>query len=325
MKAIRVTEFGAPEVLRIADAALPTPAEGEVRVRLRAAGVNPVETYIRSGVYAGLLPELPYTPGTDGAGDVDAVGPGISRLAPGDRVFVAGAVARRVTGTYAEYAVIDEQAVFPLPGEMSYSQGAGLGTPGLTACQALFRRAKLMPGETVLIHGASGGVGSLAVQLARRHGAIVFGTAGSATGLELLTALGAHKAFDHTSPDYTDQIRAATGGRGLDVVIEMLANVNLARDLELVADFGRVAVVGNRGSLDFNPRLAMLRDASVLGVMLKNMPRADFEANMHTLAAALEGGLRVVVAASYPLEHASQAHVDILAEKGSHGKRILTM
>ena len=323
MKAICVTRFGGPEVLAVADVQVPEPRAGEVRIRLRAAGVNPVETYIRSGNYAAGLPELPYIPGTDGAGVVERIGGGEGcPYKPGDRVYVAGALSSRITGTYAEYVVCDAQSVYPLPDTLSFEQGAGLGTPGLTACQALFRRARLTPGETVLIHGASGGVGSLAAQLARMHGAVVFGTAGSERGLALLSGIGVHRSFNHTEDGYTDKIMEATNNRGVDVIIEMLANINLEKDLMVLAPRGRVAIVGNRGTLDFNPRLAMLKDAEILGVMLRNMRQDELIANTHILNAALDVGARVIISAVYPMEEAPKAHSDIMAG-GSGGKLIL--
>ena len=326
MKAIRVTSFGDPDVLRMVDIPAPEPSVGEVRIRLYAAGVNPVETYIRSGNYAGGLPELPYTPGTDGAGVVDSLGGGVSgRLKPGDRVYVAGAVAKHISGTYAEYAVCDEDAVFRLPDGISFEQGAGLGTPGLTACQALFQRARLEPGETVLIHGASGGVGSLAVQLAKRRGAVVFGTAGSEQGMEFLKELGASRVFNHNADDYTVSIISETDNRGVDVIIEMLANVNLEKDLGMIASRGRVTIVGSRGSLDFNPRLAMLKDAALLGVMLKNMRDDELQANVRILSDALDDGLKIAISAAYPLGDAASAHTDIIATGGKKGKYVLTI
>ena len=344
MKAVCVSRFGGPEVLEVAEAPMPEPLRGEVRVRVHAAGVNPVDTYIRSGNYAAGLPELPYIPGTDGAGVVDCIGggapaeaggqdgaaamfnahtPGYSySYGVGDRVYVVGALSKRITGTYAEYAVCDAQSVFLLPPSLSYEQGAGLGTPGITACQALFRRARLTPGETVLIHGASGGVGSLAAQLAKMHGAVVFGTAGSARGLELLEGLGARRAFDHNKEGYDSQILEATGGRGVDVIIEMLANANLEKDLGMIAPRGRIAIVGSRGSLDFNPRLAMLKDAEILGVMLRNMRQDELIANTHILNAALDVGARVVVSSVYRLAEAPEAHARVM-EGGSCGKHII--
>lgn len=226
MKAIIVSSFGDEEVLKYQETETPTPAAGEVRVKIKAAGVNPVETYIRSGHYT-ALPALPYTPGNDGSGIVDAVGDGVEHLKKGDRVFVAAALARRNTGTYAEYTVCDADAVRYLPQNLSFSEGAALGTPGLAATYALYSKAKIKPGETVFIHGASGGVGSLAVQLARRTGTFVMGTAGDPEGMTLIEKLGAHRAFNHRSPGYLEAVKQETGEHGPDVIIEMVANINL--------------------------------------------------------------------------------------------------
>lgn len=321
MKAIVVSAFGNEDVLQCRDIPMPEPEKGEIRVRVGAAGVNPVETYIRAGKY-GTLPQLPYTPGNDAAGVVDKVAPDARRLAEGQRVFVAAALARRNTGTYAEYMVCDEDSAQPLPDGFSYSQGAGLGTPGLAAANALFSRAGLKPGETALIHGATGGVGTLAVQLARQAGAVVLGTAGSRDGEGLLRELGAHHVFNHGDEDYVDKIRAAVPA-GPDVIIEMLANVNLAKDLSLLAAHGRIVVVGSRGSLEFSPRDVMTRDAAVFGMLLGNMGREAFRENMFRLSAALENGLRVTVSTEVPLGRAAKAHAMVL--KGNkNGKIVLT-
>jgi NADPH2:quinone reductase len=329
MKAILVKRFGGPDVLSAAEIPTPEPAEGEIRIRLRAAGVNPVETYIRSGNYTAGLPTLPYTPGTDGAGIVDAVGRGggeaSSCFKRGDRVYLAGAISKRMTGTYAQYAVCDACAVFHLPEDLSFEQGAGLGTPGLTACQALFRRARIESGETVLIHGASGGVGSLAVQLAKLRGAIVYATTGSEAGAEMLRDLGISRIFNHNDKDCAARILESTNNRGVDAIVEMLANANLDKDLEMLAERGRIAIVGNRGVLEFNPRHAMLKDASILGVMLKNMRDGELNANIHALSAALSCGVKVLISSAYRLEDAAKAHADIIAGKGRRGKLVLSI
>src|SRR5881628_1818399 len=230
MKAIRVHEFGGPEVLRVEEVPTPEPGPGEVLVRMHAIGVNPVETYIRAGTYA-YKPALPYAPGNDGAGVVEQVGPNVNKFKPGDRVYTAGSL----SGTYAEFALCRAEQVHPLPSNVSFAQGAAMGTPYATAYRGLFQRAKAKPGETLLVHGASGGVGTAAVQLARARGLRVLGTAGTERGLQLVREQGAHHVFDHRAPDYLAQITEATSGRGVDAIIEMLANVNLAKDLTLLA------------------------------------------------------------------------------------------
>lgn len=323
MKGILVSKFGDAGVLEYTELPLPEPAAGEVRVRLRATGVNPVDTYIRTGTYAMERPSLPYTPGTDGAGIVDKVGPNVTRLAVGDRVFVAAVVAKRNTGSYAETVVCDAEAVQPLPEALSFAQGAGLGTPALAASQALFQRARLCPGETVLVHGASGGVGTLAVQLACRKGATVIGTAGSNEGLAMLKSLGAHAALNHRQPGYLKEVDSITGGKGVQVVVEMLANLNLAKDMQILTKRGRVVVVGSRGPLEFDPRLVMTREACIYGMTLGNMSREEQAENMHALAAALRDGLRPIIGAQLPLAQAALAHRQIIDKNASRGKLVL--
>src|SRR5690242_2772984 len=158
MKAIRVNAFGGPEVLRLQDMPTPKPGPSEVLVRIHATGVNPVETYIREGKYS-RLPELPYTPGNDGAGVVEEVGGDVKEFKPGDRVYIAGSI----SGTYAESALCKTEQLHALPKNVAFEAGAAMGTPYATAYRALFQRAHATPGETVLVHGASGGVGTAAV------------------------------------------------------------------------------------------------------------------------------------------------------------------
>ncbi len=318
MKAIRVKEFGGPEVLHLEDVPELKPSPSEVVVRIRAAGVNPVEGYIRAGVYP-RKPSLPYTPGTDGAGTIDAAGKNATRFAPGARVYVAGSL----SGTYAEQALCDESSVFALPQHVSYAQGAALGVPYATAYRALFQRGAARPGETLLIHGASGGVGIAATQLARAGGLRVIGTAGSEKGRALIKAEGAHEALDHKAPDHFDKAMSLTGGRGYDVIAEMLANVNLARDLTILAHGGRVVVVGNRGTIEINPREIMMRDAAILGMSLWNVSAADLYSIHAALAAGLENKtLRPIIGEEIPLAEAARAQVAIM-ESTASGKIVL--
>jgi NADPH2:quinone reductase len=252
MKAIRVSEFGEPKVLRLEEVATPRPGADQVLVPMRAIGVNPVETYIRAGTYA-RLPALPYTPGNDGAGVIEQIGSDVNEFKPGDRVYTAGSV----SGTYAEIALCKTEQVHWLPENVSFAQGAAMGTPYATAYRGLFQRADAKPGETVLVHGASGGVGTAAVQLARARGLRVFGTAGSDEGRKLAREQGAHEIFDHRAPDHFEEIMKATGGRGVDVIVELLANVNLGKDLTILAKGGRVAIIGSRGRVELDPRDTM--------------------------------------------------------------------
>jgi NADPH2:quinone reductase len=318
MKAIRVRAFGPPEVMRLEEVPDPVPGRGQVLVRIRAAGVNPVETYIRSGAYA-RRPELPYTPGNDAAGIVEAVGDGVRGVTAGDRVYTS----ETVTGAYAELALCDASRVHPLPGSVSYAQGAAVGVPCATAWRALFQRARAVPGETVLVHGASGGVGIAAVQIARAAGLRVFGTAGTDEGIALVSRERAHTVFDHRSSGYMEKAVAATGGRGFDVILEMLANVNLPQDLKALAMGGRVVVIGNRGTVEIDPRDAMGRDASVVGMSLFNMPDADRAVVHAALVAGLENGtLRPVIGRELPLSAAPESHVAVMSP-GARGKIVL--
>jgi NADPH2:quinone reductase len=318
MRAIQVHEFGGPEVLKLEEIPTPQPATGQILVRVHAVGVNPYDTYMRSGTYA-IKPPLPYTPGSDGAGTVEAVGSGVAKVKRGDRVYVA----KTVTGAYAEYAIALESQVHRLPEKVSFTQGAGVWVPYGTAYHALYHSAQAHASETVLIHGASGGVGIAGVQIARASGLTVFGTASSQKGLDLAIREGAHQVFNHSKPGYLEEIMKATGGRGVDIVLEMLANVNLANDMKLLATNGRVIVIGNRGEITVNPRDLMSRRASVRGFTLWALTPVE-EADVHAgLIAGLENGtLRPVVGKELPLAEAARAHVEIL-QPGAAGKIVL--
>ncbi len=318
MKAIRVHEFGGPDVMRLEDVPIPKPGPGQVLVRVRVAGVNPVDTYIRSGGYA-QKPPLPYTPGFDAGGVVDALGAGVTGIAPGDRVYTV----RTLTGAYAELAVCDLSQVKPLPANASFAQGAAICVPYGTAYRALFQRAHALPGETVLIHGASGGVGIAGVQLARAHGMTVIGTAGTDRGRQLVKEQGANHVLDHGAPGYLEQVMTLTGGRGVDVILEMLSNVNLGKDLTVLAKYGRVVVIGSRGTIEINPRDTMAREASILGMMLWNASPQELDSIHAGLYAGLANGtLRPVIGQELPLKVAPRAHEAVMAP-GAYGKIVL--
>jgi NADPH2:quinone reductase len=206
---------------------------------------------------------------------------------------------------------------------VTFAQGAAVGVPYATAYRALFHRGRAVPGETVLIHGASGGVGIAAVQLAAAAGLIVIGTAGTDRGRALVREQGAHHVLDHTQPGHLDQLPGLTGGHGPDVIVENLANVNLARDLEAVARYGRVVVVGNRGSIEINPRMTMTKDSAILGLALWNATDQEMTSIHAALVAGLANAtLRPVVGRELPLKEAAAAHVAVL-EPGAHGKIVL--
>jgi len=316
VRAIRVHEFGGPEKLRLEEIAGPQPGPGQVLVRVAAVGVNPVDTYIRSGGY-GKRP-LPYTPGSDAAGTVEAVGDNVAAVI-GDRVYLAGTI----TGAYAEMALCTAAQVRPLPPRLSFAQGAAVHVPYYTAYHGLFDRAKALPGEFLLVHGASGGVGIAAVQIARAAGLTVIGTAGTEAGRRLVADQGAQHVLDHTQEEYGDEIRALTGGRGVSVILEMLANVNLAKDLGFLAPGGRVVVIGSRGPVEIDPRLTMTKNSSILGMSLANATETE-TARLHAaLGAGLANGtLAPVIAQEIPLADAPRAHEAVMAS-GARGKIVL--
>jgi NADPH:quinone reductase len=318
MKAIVVHEFGGPEVLKLEEVPTPKPVAGQVLVRVHAIGVNPYDTVMRNGTYA-VKPPLPYTPGSDGAGVIEAVAPAVTKVNHGDRVYMA----KTVTGAYAEYALALESQVHPLPANVSFSQGAGVWVPYGTAYHALYHSAQAHASETVLIHGASGGVGIAGVQLAHAMGLTVFGTASTPKGLDLVKHQGAQQVFNHGKPGYVEEIMKATGGRGVDIILEMVAHVNLANDLKLLATNGRVIVIGNRGEITINPRELMGRRGSIRAFTLWAITAAE-EADIHAgLSAGLENStLRPVVAKELPLAEAGRAHTEII-ERGAAGKIVL--
>src|SRR5216683_4963248 len=304
MKAIRIHTFGEPEVMQLEEVPDPQPGPGQVVVRVQAVGVNPVETYIRSGIYP--KPPTPYTPGNDGAGVIAAIGPDVKGVAVGDRVYIAGSS----SGTYAELSVCSAKRVYLLPEPASFAQGAAINVPYGTAYHALFQRAHGVAGESVLVHGASGGVGIAAVQLAHAAGMTVIGTGGTEQGRRLVAEQGAHHVLDHRAPGYLEQMLTLTNGRGVDVILEMLANVNLGNDLNVLAAGGRVAVVGNRGTnnqgtVEINPRIAMNRDAAILGMSLVNVSAQDLARIHAALVAGLANGtLRPIVGQEFALADA---------------------
>ena len=309
--------------MSLEEVATPEPGAGQVQVKVYAAGVNPVDTYIRSGRY-GALPTLPFIPGSDGAGVVTSLGSGVEGWKVNDRVFFHGSASSRATGSYAEFVVCDGDKVHPLPVSIGFAQGAALGVPYATAHRALFGKAGAKAGEVVLIHGASGGVGVAALQLARWKGLGVIGTAGSEDGLELVRANGAHFAVSHRAALYRDQIQtAANGGRGPDVILEMLANENLDHDLDLVAPRGRIVVIGNRGRVEIDARKAMSKDATIMGLSLWNATVEELGEIYRDLVRGLEQGVLVpVVGQEVPLDEAPRAHDAVMTSR-AYGKVVL--
>jgi len=327
MRAVSATQFGGPEVLCVRDnVALPdAPAEdSSVLVKICAAGVNPVETYMRAGVYA-RLPTLPWTPGNDGAGIVVAAGNDArARSLLGKRVWLSGSL----TGTYAQYCACSADCVHPLADSLSFEQGASVGIAYKTAYRALFHRARVTAGQLVFVHGASGGVGLAAIQLAVLNGLYVVGSAGTSLGQEAVRGAGAHHVVNHRQEGYMQTVKNIAVNEyrksGVDAIIEMLANKNLGHDLKILNSGGVVAVVGNRGDAQVNARDLMMSEGSIVGVLRGS------EADMKNATLAVErlvesGAVNPVVGQTYSLDSAGEAHHEVIAhEKGTQGKIVIS-
>ncbi len=317
MKSIRVHQFGGPELLKLEEVPDPKPSAGQVVVRVKAVGINPVDTYIRAGKYGPK--QFPFTPGTDAAGIVEAVGAGVAKFKAGNRVYVYGAL----DGAYAQLIVCKKSNVHSLPDRLSFEQGAAIGVPYGTAYRSLFVRGQAKPDEIVLVHGATGGVGTAAVQLAVNHGCRVFGTAGTADGLDRVREQGAEQAFNHKDPGYLDQITKATDGKGVALILEMLANVNLDKDLGLLAKHGRVVIIGSRAKVEIDPRQTMGKDSDIRGMSLMHADEAELAMIHSALGAGFRNGtLTPIVGKQFPLAEAGKAHEAVMGE-GAHGKIVL--
>jgi NADPH2:quinone reductase len=322
MRAILVKEFGDASVCKLAtDVPIPAIKPGEVLIRVHATGVNPVETYVRSGTYT-RLPDLPYIPGNDAAGIIEQVGAEVTKFKVGDRVFTM----KSVSGTYAEYSTAHAEHVFPLPTHVSFEEGSALGVPYFTAYRALVIKGHAKPNETVLIHGASGGVGIAAVQLAKSLGLRVIGTASTEQGLQAVHDQGADLVFNHKQEGYQqDILNTTTNGEGIDLIIEMLANVNLNSDLQILkSQVGRVVVVGNRGTIEINPRLLMTKETSIHGIALSGSTLEELQMTNAYLQNGLQKGyFKPLLGKIYPLEQAAQAHTDVIYNSGTCGRLTL--
>jgi NADPH2:quinone reductase len=306
MKAIRVHSFGDPEVLKWEETPNPTVGAGQVLVRVKAVGVNPVETYMRSGNYGPQ--KFPFTPGNDAAGLVEAVGEGVTNFKAGDRVYTD----QTITGSYAELTLCDASRVHALPARVTFYQGACVGIAGGTAYRGLFQRGRGKPGETVLIHGATGGVGVSAVQLARAAKMTVVGTSGSDKGRKFILEQGANHATNHQITQRPDEVKSLTDGKGFDLILELAAAKNLASDLTSVTKGGRIVVIGSHGKTEIEPREMMARESDVLGLMLFGATPAEHRAMYNALTAALEAGtFRPVIGLELPLAEAAKAHREV--------------
>lgn len=318
MKAMQVMNYGTANDLSLVDTAIPTINDDQILVKIGAAGVNPVDTYIRSGTN-NYTTSFPHTPGLDGAGTIVELGKNIVGLKVNQRVYFS----RNLTGSSAEYAVCATTHTFPLADCLSFEEGAGIGIPYTTAHRALFGRANAQAGDKVLIHGATGAVGLAAVQLALASGMEVIASSGTSEGAELLRQQGVSHVIMHNEEGHLTPYQSLE--TGFDIIIEMLANHNLDQDLKALAVGGCVAVVGNRGTIEINPRDLMARDASVIGVALAHIKPAELVLIAKSLHPLFEKGvLKPVVRRTYTLEELPQAHEDVL-KSGALGNLVVSI
>ncbi|MEW6637819.1 MAG: NADPH:quinone oxidoreductase family protein, partial [Actinomycetota bacterium] len=270
MRAILVEEFGEPEVMRYVEVDRPVPGPGEVLIEVRAAGVNYADTMRRRNSYV-VRQELPFVPGSEVAGVVAEVGEGVEDVKEGDRV-----VALIGTGGYAEYAVAQARGLIPIPEGLDFEGAAALPLQGLTAYHVIKTSGAMKPGESILVHAAAGGVGTLAVQMAKLLGAgTVIATASSDEKLELARSLGADVLINYTDDDWPERVREVTGGRGADVILEMVGGEFVRKNLQCLAPFGRMVVFGaasgERGTI--SPVDLMKRCHAVVGFYLPQVIR----------------------------------------------------
>ena len=315
MKAVRVTRFGLEHPMELEEVAEPTPGPGEMLVRIAAAGVNPLEVAIRSGNHPrAAAMTLPYTCGTDVAGEVEAVGEGVEAFAPGDRVW-----GRASTGAYAEKGLLPAGSTGKLPDSTPFAEGAALPIPLLTAWNALVVKGEAAPGDCVLVQGGAGGVGYLAIQLARAIGCRVFATVSSKEKADFCLAAGTEAAINYREEDVPERVMELTSGRGVDVVVENIGCDNLPSDLKLNAVNGRIVIVGTgtgKGPEVTIPLpAAMGRDARILALSSGNL-NPLVPGILRRLAPLLEGGaIKPHVGRELPLEQANESHEVLLSGK----------
>ncbi|MYA97205.1 MAG: NADPH:quinone reductase [Nitrospinae bacterium] len=324
MKAIHVHEFGDPEVMVLEDAADPTPGAGQILVDVKAAGVNPVDTTFRSGAHPlSKSLALPWTPGVDAAGDVLAVGEGVSGFSPGDRVFGLA-----VSGSYAEKALLSSLRTAKLPEGLSYEEGASLPVVLYTAYYALIYKAGLKAGETVLIHAGAGGVGCMGIQIAKAAGAHVITTVSSGEKAAFCREFGADVVVNYREEDFAERCLAETDGRGVDSVIEMVAVENFGDDCRAVKKYGCIVVLGAGtgknpvGSVNYPPFYS--KDIDVRGLSLFNSDPVFPEMVRQLNPMLADGRVRASVGETMPLVEAPRAH-DLLMTGKIFGKIVLTM
>jgi NADPH2:quinone reductase len=314
-KRVRIYEFGPSSVMKVEDfdPSELSCGEDQIVVQIKAFGVNPVETYIRSGQY-GSLPELPYTPGKDGAGFVSRVGSKVTTFQPGNRVWITGSV----TGSYAEYCVCKVEDVHHLPDSISIEQGASLGIPYRTAYRALKLIGKAKEGQAVLIHGATGGVGTACLQFAKSMNLSPIVATTSSADPAIIGRLkddGAHIVTTHGNLEL---------GVPVDIIIENLANANLGVDLKFLKPNGRVVVVGSRGDVSISPRDLMRCEGSIHGMVGPGSITDKMEADRMIQRGLESGELLPRVGSIFSVNQIQDAHEEVITHaSGTKGKIVV--
>jgi NADPH:quinone reductase-like Zn-dependent oxidoreductase len=340
MKAVLIPRHGGPEVLEIVRRPRPRPGPGEVLVEVRAAGMNHLDTWVRRGL-PGLTLPLPMIPGSDAAGVIASVGAGVAGVAAGDRVFVSpgyscerceecwggneplcrsyGLLGEHCDGTQAGFIALRASHVLPLPPTLSFEEGAAFPLTFLTAWRMLVGRARVRPGDDVLVHAGGSGVGTAAIQIARLHGARVLATVGSEEKAAKAGALGAEVVINHRTTDVLDAVKKATGKRGVDIVVESTGEETWERSLQALARGGRLvtcgATTGHRAVTDL--RFVFFKGLSILGSTMGS--RAEL---VRVARLVGEGRLRPVIDRVLPLESAAEAH-RLMASSAHFGKIVL--
>lgn len=341
MKVVRIHEHGGLEQLRLEDADVPAPGPMEARVRVRAAALNHLDVWVRKGVPGHAFP-LPLIPGCDGAGVVDAIGPGVRGLAVGDEVVLApgfgcgrcepcadgddnlcrryGILGETRDGTCAEHIVVPANLCLPKPANLSFEQAAALPLAGLTAWHMLTRRAKVAPGDVVLVQAAGSGVGVAAVQIAKRFGATVIATASTEAKRARALELGADHAIDYRSDDFLPQVRALTGKAGVDIAIDHVGEPTIGRSIAALKKGGALVTCGATGGFDLKTdlRLVFFKSLSILGSTMGSRGEV-----FDVLRLAAQGALKPVLHQVLPLSEIREAH-RILGDREVFGKVIVT-
>ena len=320
MKAILFDQLGGPEVLKLGDAPKPEVKPGWVLVKNHAIGINFADTLFRQGQYL-MRPNLPDTPGLEAAGVVEAVGSGVDNLKPGARVAAIG------SKTYAEYSVASANQVMPLPDFVSFAEGAAFPIQVLTAYHMLYTAHQTTPGQTVLVHSAAGGVGIVAVQIAKAAGARVIGTVSSDSKIGLVKEYGAEAVINYATQDFAEEALKLTDGKGVDLILDAVGKPTLEKGLRCLAPFGHLMLYGRAGGPPDPLNLFTLfqKSLKVSGFVLYTisaMPDKHREGIEKSFQLMGQGKLKLLIGKSFPLAEAAEAHRH-MESRQSTGKLVL--